>query len=308
MADQSNLHSISIPSVGTGGYGLAAVDSAQVTFQALNSFSGSCQNVRKVRVVVYQAQMVQKFLQAQQGQAMQDMDEQESDSSSEDSVARPPRIFRQPRKSESKSSAINDHSVKISVSGKDKASVGKAVDALRKGFSEACTTQKVENETVSKLSQKQINTLSRKAKDRDVKLEIEADVDRIVVRGEPTEVTGMVGEIWSEINERNKKIQEMEQAMMVSKNIEWSYEIHGQKMAFVQKINAKIEMAHSKNQPTVQVSLRGDEFVIDLKAKTGRGRRNGETITLSRKIKGAEDGKLVLNDLKLLNISEFIML
>ena len=302
MADQSNLHSISIPSVGTGGYGLAAADSAEVTFQALNSFSQSCQNVRKARVVVYQAKMVQKFLQAQQGQAMQDMDEQDSDSSSEDSVTR------QPRLSESKLSAMNDHSVKISLSGKDKASVGKAVDALKKGFSEACTTQTVKNETVSKLAHEQINTLSRKAKDRDVRLEIEADVDCIVVRGEPTEVTGMVGEIWNEINERNKKIQEEEQAMMVSKNIEWSYEMHGQKMVFDQKTNAKVEMAHIKNQPTVQVSLRGEEFVIDLKAKTGRGRRNGKKITLSRKIKGAEDGKLVLNDLKLLNISEFIML
>ena len=240
LADQSNLYSISIPSVGTGGYGLAATDSAQVTFQALNSFSESCQSVREVRVVVYQAKMVQEFLQVQQGQAMQDVDEQDSDSSSEDSVAR------HPRKSESKLSAMNDHSVKISVLGKDKASVGKAVDALKKGFSETCTTQTVENETVSKLAREQINTLSRKAKDRDVRLEIEADVDRIVVRGEPTEVTGMVGEIWSEINERNKKIQEEEQAMMVSKNIEWSYEVHGQKMVFVQKTNAKIEMAHSK--------------------------------------------------------------
>ena len=174
--------------------------------------------------------------------------------------------------------------------GKDKASVGKAVDSLKKGFSEACTTQKVENETISKLSDKQFATLQRKAKDRDVRLEIEADVDRIAVRGEPIEVTGMVGEIWHEINERNKKLQEEQQALLVSKNVEWSYEIHGTKMAFGKITNAKLEMAHSKEQPTVQVSLQEDEFVIDLNAKTGHGRRNGKTITLSRKVKGAEEG------------------
>ena len=262
LADKHNLHSISIPSVGTGGYGLAAADSAQVTFQALNSFSVSCKNVRKVRVVVFQAQMMQDFLKEQ---AVQDVNKQENDFS-------------------------YDQTVKIYVTGKNKASVGKAMDALKKGFSEACTTQKVENETVSKLSCRQIDTLRRNAKDRDVRLEIEADVDRIVVRGEPTAVTGMVGEIWNEINERNKKIQENEQAMVVSKNIEWSYEIHGQKMVFDQKTNAKIEMAHIKEQSAIRVSLRGDEFVIDLKAKTGRGQWNGAKITLSRKLKGAEQG------------------
>ena len=284
LADTNNLQTISIPSVGTGGYGLAAADSAQVTFQALNAFSGSCKNVRKVRVVVFQSQMMQEFIQAQQGQTVQGVDEQEGDSSSDDGVVR------QPRKRGIKISAMNDHSVSIFVTGKDKASVGKAVDALKKGFSDACMTQKVENETVSQLSQKEINTLRRKAKDRDVRLEIEADVDRIVVRGDPAEVTGMVGEIWHEINGRNKKIQEEQQAMLVSKNIEWSYEIRGAQMVFGTKTNAKIEMAYSKEQATVQVSLLSDEFAIDLKAKTGRGRRTGETITLSRKVKGAEEG------------------
>ena len=255
-----------------------------MTFQALDTFSGNCKNIRKVRVVVFQPQMMQEFLQAQSGQAAQDVDEPESGSSSDEAVAE------QPERRGRRLSETSDHSVKICVTGKDKESVEKAVDSLKKGFSEACTTQKVENETISKLSHKQIATLRRKAKVRDVKLEIEADVDRVAVRGEPTEVTGMVGEIWNEINERNKKLQEEQQALLVSKNVEWSYEIHGTKMAFGKKTNAKIEMAHSKEHPTVQVSLRADEFVIDLNAKTGRGRRNGETITLFRKVKGAEEG------------------
>ena len=164
------------------------------------------------------------------------------------------------------------------------------MDSLKKGLSEACTTGKVESDVVSRISTKQIDTLRKKAKDRDLNLKIEVDVDRIVVRGDPTEVTGMVGEIWHEINERNKKIQEEQQALLVSKNIEWSYEIQGAKRVFGPKTNAKIEMAHSKEQATVQIRLRTDKFVIDLNAKTGRGRRNRETITLSRKIKGVEEG------------------
>ena len=287
LADQNNLQTISIPCVGTGGFGLTAADSAQVTFQALSSLRGSCQNLRNVRVVVFQTQMVQEFLLAQQRQAM---DEQENDSTVDDEVAERPRIARQRKNTTTNSSLTGDHSVKILVVGRDKGSVSKAVGALKKRFSEACTTQKLENETVSKLSPKQINKLRWKAKELDVKLEIEVDVDRIVVKGGPVEVPGMVGEIWQEINERNKKIQEEEQAIMVSKSVEWGYERQGKKMVFSPKANGKLEMAHIKEQPTVQISLLGDKFDINLKNKTGRGQQNGETISLFRKVKGAEEG------------------
>ena len=286
VADAHNLRSISIPSVGTGRYGLSAAESAQVMFQALNNFNGSCESVCKVRVVVFQAQMMQAFLQEQQRHSMQALDEEESDSSSDETDFGQPRMrVRSPIKQTSL-----DHSVRICVVGKKKAGVEKAVESLKKGFFEACTTEKVENEVISQLSHKQVDSLRRKAEDRDVKLEVEADDNCIVVQGQPADVSGMIGEIWKEISERTKKSQEEEQAQLVSRNIEWSYEIHGSKMVFGRKANAKIEMACSKDEPRVQVSLHGELFVLDLKAKTGRGQGTGEQITLKRKVKGAEEG------------------
>ncbi|XP_068707153.1 uncharacterized protein [Montipora foliosa] len=283
LADKHKLRSLSLPCVGTGAYGLAAADSAQVTFQALNNFSLSCQNVRKVRIVVFQASMMQEFLQAQQRHAAGIADHRlESNFSSEHT--------RQPREYDRTLSVTNDPSLRICVVGKDATSVQKAIDSLKSGFSEACTTQKVENEAVNQLSRKQVDSLRKKANDCEVSLDIEAEIDRIVVRGEPTEVTGMVGEIWHEINERNKEIKEEQQALLVSKNIEWSYEIQGAKMVFDLKTNAKLEMAHVKSEAFVRVPLRADEFDINLKAKTGQGRQNGETITIHRKVKGADEG------------------
>ena len=283
VADANNFQAISIPCVGTGGYGLTAADSAQLTFKALSAFIARCKNIKKVRVVVFQASMMQEFLQEQKKQLVRGIEE---DSDSEDAVARQTR--RRGRRQAPGQS--NKHSVKISVIGKDKVSVGKAVESLKKGFSDACTMEKVESEIVSQLSDKQKDILRKKAKDRDVKLEIEDDVDRIVVRGGPTEVSGMVGDIWKEISERTKKKQEEEQAKLVSKNIEWSYEIQGIQMAFAPKANAKIELAHSKDEHTVQVSLRGDKFVIDLNKNSGRGQMSAEQITLTRKVKGADEG------------------
>ena len=181
-------------------------------------------------------------------------------------------------------------SVRIFVVGKKIEDVDKAVELLKRGFSEASSTDKVENEVVSQLSHKQIVRLERKAEHLDVKLEVEADVDRIVLRGQPTDVSGMVGEIWKEIHERTKKNQEEEQAQLVSRNIEWRYKIRGRKKVFDSRAKAKIEIACSKDEPTVRVSLRGEQFILDLKAKTGRGQRTGDKITLKRKVKVTEEG------------------
>ena len=188
--------------------------------------------------------------------------------------------------------ASQELSVRISVLGKKNVDVDRAVESLKRGFSEACTTGKVENEVISQLSNKQIVRLRRKAEDSDVKLEVEADVERIIVRGQPTEVSSMVGEIWKEINERTKKNKEEEQVQLVSRNIEWSYKIRGSKMVFNPREKAKIEIACSKDAPTVKVYIcdRKEQFILDLKAKTGRGQRTNEQITLKRKVKGVEEG------------------
>ena len=284
VADDHVLQSISIPCVGTGGFGLVAADSAQVTFQALNVFSRRCKNIRKVRVVVYDPFMMQEFLHEQQSQAIQDVEEQ--DSNSEDTVNT------QPTRSERREAQNPGYKLLVSISivGKDRSSLKEAQKFLEKGFSEALKTENINSDVIRQLSQEQIAVLKRKADDRDIRLIVVAFVNRIAVQGEPTEVSGMVGEIWKEINKRTKKNQEKEKAQLVSKYTEWTYEIHGTKKVLGPKANAKIEMAHSKKDHTVQVSLRGEQFVINLKTKTGRGKLSGEQITLTRKVKGAEEG------------------
>ena len=63
LADRNNLRSVSIPAIGTGVYGQSALDSAQLTFQALRNISSTPTSIVKVRIVVYQAQMLQAFQQ-----------------------------------------------------------------------------------------------------------------------------------------------------------------------------------------------------------------------------------------------------
>ena len=65
QADTNGIKSISVPAIGTGGYGLPAAESARIIFQALNNMGGNFTNISKVRIVVFQAQMVNVFQQQQ---------------------------------------------------------------------------------------------------------------------------------------------------------------------------------------------------------------------------------------------------
>lgn len=73
---------------------------------------------------------------------------------------------------------------------------------------------------------------------------------------------------------------------------EWSYERHGTKILCDRETNEKIEMAYDKDEPTVDVCLHGEGFVIDLMTKTGRGQLTGEHIILTRKWLGSSADQL----------------
>lgn len=70
-------------------------------------------------------------------------------------------------------------------------------------------------------------------------------------------------------------------------NTEWSYERNGTKILCDRETNEKIEMAYYKDEPMVHVYLHGEDFVIDLMTKSGRGQETGEHIILTRKWLGS---------------------
>ena len=62
LADTTGLKTISLAAVGTGEGGFAVVDSAQLTVRALKISLENCMNLRHVRIVLFQASLMQAFL------------------------------------------------------------------------------------------------------------------------------------------------------------------------------------------------------------------------------------------------------
>ena len=263
LADGNNLQSISVPTIGTGGYGLSASDSAEVTFQAVRN--------AKVRIIVYQATMMSFFQQEKVRLHTQQI------SSTGPSLA-----------SMDVSSQTKKSAVRLWVTGKNKASVDAAINGLKKAFTEACTSKHIKNEAISSLSQRQINKLEQEAFKSDVEIKFDEVAKCVTVRGYIQKIPDIVNKIMEEINEGmrlEKQSQENEHANVVAKMVEWSYEKQGKNINFDPKTNAKLETANGKKELSVKVDILGKEFVIDLKGNIGYCSRDGEQIKVYRSTK-----------------------
>ena len=269
LADANDIKAISIPAIGTGGFGLSATESAQVIFQALGKMSGHFTSISTIRVVVFQKQMTQAFLQEQQSSLLS-MTTASRGSSGNIKAVLP----------------SSNLSVTVWVTG-GKSNVKKAMDELKKLFSSACITKKVDMEGICSLSDIQVNQLKQEAYKYDAEITVNKTRKSIVLRGFSEDLPDMVTKITDEIDKgikEEKKKQEDDNAHLVSSVVEWSYTLRGRKQVFDKTTNAKLEMAQSKRESTTTVVVNGKEFLIDLKG--GTSRCQGDQMKITRTVKG----------------------
>ena len=210
LADARGLKTIFLPAIGTGAGGISDVDSAQVTFQALQNVLQSCVNLRRVRIVLYQVILRPAFL--FEKNLMEQQQNRRLVPSSPDEAPRKKIKTEQ----DGQPDPSNKDKVKIYVTGPSKAGVKRAINTLKQGIAEAFTSQKVKHQTVSQLSREQASGLMKHAQARDVELEIQSAVNCIVVYGEHSAVA--VGEIWRRLNETSEQKRAVERAKLTSKS------------------------------------------------------------------------------------------
>ena len=173
LADANGIKSISVPAIGTGGFGFSATESAQVLFQALSNLSGHFTNISTIRIVLFQKQMAHAFLQEQQKTSLL------------------------PRTTASRG-------VTLWVTG-GKRNVGKAIVELKELFSTACITKKVEMEGIGSLSDIQVNQLKQEACRYDMEITVNKTLKSIMLRGFSADFPDMVTKITDEINKGIEK-------------------------------------------------------------------------------------------------------
>ncbi|PFX22916.1 Poly [ADP-ribose] polymerase 14 [Stylophora pistillata] len=242
LAEKCGLHSISVPAIGTGGYGLTATHSANMIFQALENVGKDCVSIRQVNIVVFNDEKIHDAFKIEKDKLQQNV--------------RVDRIETQPM------------------------------------TQSECKEAKVKDVGIAQLSESQVNLLMGEAQDLDIQMVFDATKNCIKVRGDASEVQILVPKIYEEIIQRREELQdeqEEENAKMISKIVQWSYETKdGMETQFDLRTNYNIELAHNKGKTSVTLPFKDDNFSIDLREMTAMGQQYGEAIILKRNRKDAE--------------------
>ncbi len=355
LADQKRFQSISIPAIGTGNFKMSAADSAKLIFQALANVCGRFSSVSKVRIVVYQPEMVQTFQLEQQKHSLGPL-KLASNRYLADNRRVSIDIVNGDLTQENTDAIVNVLNTDMDMSR----------GRLNKVLAKACGPQVQQEcnelgwqapgsavmtsggnlnvpyiihivpdsskkplkncleEGLRLADQNRLQSISipaigtgnfRMPATKSAKLVFKAlrNVQESFVNISKVRIVVFEGGLIEAFQQEMTRLDTqyfsrdcpgraftIEQSCkptmralerLISNMVEWSYESGGRKTAFDLETNAKLEMAQSKKDSTVQVTLREKIFVVDLKTLNGRCHRDGEEIKINREPKQGEHCK-----------------
>ena len=134
---------------------------------------------------------------------------------------------------------------------------------------ENSTTQIIEHEVVTTFSRDNLRKLLSLEQIHDVSISVEKLAGRIVIRGLPSDILNVSGEIHTILHELKEEEHDCKRARALSKDIRWMYHDGDRFVEYGSLINAKIEAAYSQKKCGVTITSEEEEdFQIDFSSMT----------------------------------------
>nr|XP_058946598.1 uncharacterized protein LOC131774568 [Pocillopora verrucosa] len=134
---------------------------------------------------------------------------------------------------------------------------------------ENSTTQIIEHEAVTTFSRDNLRKLQSLEEIHDVSISVEKLAGRIVIRGLPSDILNVSGEIHTILHKLKEEEHDCKRARALSKDIRWMYHDGDRFVEYGSLINAKIEAAYSQKKCGVTITSEEEEdFQIDFSSMT----------------------------------------
>lgn len=279
--DSMGLKSVSIPAVGSGGLGQTAEESAEVVFGAIRAFTArSFISIREIRVVVLDVSVIGAFV-----EELEAIQRETGDSSNHDDEDDDQGYYEMGSEA-SVDELTRKRAQKIIIHGRLQ-SFDAVMTALKDGVGKACGDPRViRHEIISRLRKRNMRTLKRMSRVRDVKLD-QPEPDTITLQGLPKDVMDMNSEVSNVIQEQMEREYKEERAEQMSKTVQWYLVNPGGKLAAFDKIaNNEIESAYKEKKPSLLFAHQNLKAEINFGNKEVTFLRTGAIKTALRK-----DGK-----------------
>ncbi|KAL3864673.1 hypothetical protein ACJMK2_006335 [Sinanodonta woodiana] len=291
-AEELKARSIAFPALGTG-VGVPPAEIASVMFKAITDFGASgAKSVTEVRIVIFQDQMVQLFVDAARNQG---------------SGAKPKTFLgkiyssltggnleQEPRKVPLKSPqpmrpVEQTSTVWIDVYAYEKQHLDEAINKLdhliKNDFNKTDFTESV----IKNFSPDQVSRLQRLAQQWEIQITVDPKIGRITIEGVADGIMKVSDGIHRLIREADKKEQDKRSAELLKRIVQWHYiEItteSSELREYPADVNLLIENAYKDQKPFVTFFTNdGEEFKIDFnKMEEFSIKDPNDTVTVVRK-------------------------
>ena len=283
-ADSNGISSISFPAIGTGNLGLQPKNSAKAMLAAIDKFSqGQLMAINLIRVVVFQASMLQDFRDA--------LEEFVNESPSSGFLSSVSGFFK--GMGRSILGLPSDDPVKRSLSIQDKVSLeifagsennlSDAIRAIDDTMAKNCTKKDITHESIEKLTEKRRRQITRLEGIHDVKISIEPRVSRIVVQGHTSDLLDVCGKIYEILTKGVEEEHARGYAELLVQSVQWCYADEGEMVPYDKEVNAQIEQAYGDKETSVIFTMDGEKYEIVFKNNEERNLNSGEATEVCRK-------------------------
>ena len=240
-AEKLKLNSIAFPAIGTGILGYSLEEAAQGISSSIIAFGQKTNPVyvRRVRIIIFQKEMYQSFkdeftevtskpgILKRMGAAVMSWfygdasDAIEEPQSGSDPFTEPV----VPHSAMSVSKITEKSVLLIQIYAEDKQKVAKTEDLLQRIIDDQFTNEKVSDELISKLSQKQRDDLVRKAGQKHVQIIIETgtDLNYIQLKGDCTDVADLKSDIQEILRQITSAESIKREAKLLQAKVKWQW-------------------------------------------------------------------------------------
>ncbi|XP_069139910.1 protein mono-ADP-ribosyltransferase PARP14-like isoform X2 [Argopecten irradians] len=270
-ADRLRCTSLTLPALGTGQVGCPANVVASAIFTSIGQYSGQLRYLKKVRVVIYQADMVDVFktqLKRHLGgtQAAATQRHSWSKDKKETHKSKETRTKYKSRRSRPSSSPVPDK-VQFLMWSDSQSDIRKAKSRIDQACQLEFKKEKVPSsyqEDIKMMNQYQIDELYRLGSRKNVYLDINQRRGEITLQGRYAQTTSLLQEIQHKLYEFKQQKDQVEKAKTVADYVQWVYEDAGKRYKFNAVVNMNIENAYkAKNAQTKVHDSSGVTYVID---------------------------------------------
>ena len=277
-AEKRGLSSISFPAIGTGNLGLQAKECAKTMLSAIGDFSSQQpSSMQLIKMVIFQKEM------------MNDIRSAIEEASGETATEKPGFIRRvvsrvgdflglgdSEKKAPSEVAALGDYGKKFDLivfaGCKDDLQI--ALNEINSIMKEKSTMKAIEKETITNLSAEHFRRIHTLELRYDVKVSVEKEVGRIVIRGQTEDILDVMGEIHKILDQVKEDEHERNRAEALSKDMRWMHTGHiGTRDVFAEfdpLVNAKIEAAYDEKKAVVVIADGEHRYKIDFRSMTAK--------------------------------------